>query len=188
MERRPNGAGSGGSEWGDRLVPGGHLPCVWQQRLLGDRVGRREILIPGGCRGFRGKVRQLAWSMAQMAGAPLLASSSGESVVVWTKDRDPAVGWYPEILDAHQGLVRAIAFQPQSLLLASAAEDGCLYLWKKGRHLAQMLQDVPVEFSCLAWDMGGGAIAAGDSQGNVLVWAKTIAGKGFGWMKYPFIN
>ena len=87
---------------------------------------------PWRMQGFPGKVRQLAWSMAKTAGAPLLASISGESVVVWTKDRDPAVGWNPKMLDAHQGMVRAITFQPQSLLLASAAEDGCLYLWHQG--------------------------------------------------------
>ena len=143
---------------------------------------------PWRMQGFPGKVRQLAWSMATTSGAPLLASISGESVVVWTKDRDPAVGWNPEILDAHQGLVRAIAFQPQSLFLASAAEDGCLYLWNKGSRLVQMLQDVTAGFSCLAWDESGGAfakgmtqpIAAGDSHGNVLVWVKALAGKGFG--------
>ena len=136
---------------------------------------------PWRMRGVPGKVRQLAWSMAKTAiGAPLLAAISGESVVVWTKDRDPSVGWNPQVLDAHQGIVRAIAFHPQSLLLASAAEDGCLYLWHQGSRLAQMLQDVTAGFSCLAWNPQGGAIAAGDSHGDVLVWAKTIAGKGFG--------
>ena len=138
-------------------------------------------LYPWRMRGFPGKVRQLAWSMAKTAiGAPLLASISGESVVVWTKDGDPSVGWHPQMLDAHQGIVRAIAFQPQSLLLASAAEDGCLYLWHQGSHLAQMLQDVPTGFSCLAWNPQGDAIAAGDSHGDVLVWAKSMARKGFG--------
>ena len=52
----------------------------------------------------------------------------------------------------------AIAFQPQSLFLAL------------------MLQDAPDGFSCLAWNRLGG----GDRYGNVLVWAKTLEGKGFG--------
>ncbi|NET38594.1 MAG: WD40 repeat domain-containing protein [Cyanothece sp. SIO1E1] len=136
---------------------------------------------PWRMQGFPGKVRQLAWSMLKTSiGAPLLASISGEGVVVWTKDRDPSVGWNPQILDAHEGIVRAIAFQPQSLFLASAAEDGCLYLWHQGSRLAQMLQEVPTGFSCLAWNPQEGAIAAGASHGDVLVWAKTMAGKGFG--------
>ena len=119
---------------------------------------------PWRMQGCPGKVRQLAWSMPKTAiGAPLLASISGEDVVVWTKDHDPSVGWNPKVLDAHQGIVRAIAFQPQSLLLASAAEDGCLYLWHKGSRLAQMLQEVSAGFSCLAWNPQGGAISASGS-------------------------
>ena len=136
---------------------------------------------PWRMQGFPGKVRQLAWSMTKTASdAPLLASISGEGVVVWTKDHDPSVGWNPKVLDAHQGIVRAIAFQPQSLLLASAAEDGCLYLWRKGRHLAQMLQGELTGFSCLAWNPQGGAIAAGGSQGEILMWTENLKGKGFG--------
>ena len=126
---------------------------------------------------FPGKVRQLAWSMSVVdaaIGAPLLAAISVENVVVWTKDIDPSVGWRPQMLDAHQGIVRAIAFQPESLLLASAAEDGSLYLWDKGSHLVQSLEDAPAELSCLAWSHSGETIAAGDSQGNVLVWEETI--------------
>lgn len=136
---------------------------------------------PWRMQGFPGKVRQLAWSMAKKAiDAPLLASISAESVVVWTKDRDPSVGWNPQMLDVHQGMVTAIAFQPQSLLFASAAEDGWLCLWHKASRLAQILQGAPAGFSCLAWNPSGGAIAAGGSRGEILVWTETTKGKGFG--------
>lgn len=178
----------------EREVGGASVAIAWSPEgtFLASGNNDYSVLVwedgnpyPWRMQGFPGKVRQLAWSMAKTTnGSPLLASISGQSVVVWTKDPDPAVGWNPQMLDAHQGLVRAIAFQPQSLLLASAAEDGCLYLWNKGSRLDQMLQDVTAGFSCLAWDMGGKGmaqpIAAGDSHGNVLVWAKTMAGKGFG--------
>ena len=124
---------------------------------------------------FPGKVRQLAWSMPAVDAAidaPLLAAISSENVVVWTKDSDPSVGWRPQMLDTHQGILREIAFQPKSLLLASAAEDGLLCFWDKGGHFIQSLKaPAPAEFSCLAWSHSGGAIAAGDSQGAVLVWA-----------------
>lgn len=69
-----------------------------------------------------------------------------------------------------QGMLRAIAFQPGSQLLASAAEDGLLYLWEQGSQLVQTLQTEPADFSCLAWSHSGGAIAAGNSQGEVLGW------------------
>ncbi|MEO0942471.1 MAG: WD40 repeat domain-containing protein [Cyanobacteria bacterium J06642_12] len=130
---------------------------------------------------FPGKVRQLAWSMPTSAsGAPLLASISSQSIVVWTKDNAPYVGWNPQLLDAHQGVLTAIAFQPKSQLLASAAEDGLLYLWHKGERLAQTLKDAPAEWSCLTWSDSGEAIAAGNNQGNVLVWTERTSGKGFG--------
>ncbi len=136
---------------------------------------------PWHMQGFPGKVRQLAWSMPKTAvGALLLASISGEGVVVWTKDRNPSVGWNAQVLDAHQGMVRAIAFQPQSLLLASAAEDGWFCLWHKANRLTQVLQGAPAGFSCLAWNPSGRAIAAGGSRGEVRVWTETTKGKGFG--------
>ncbi|MEM9266920.1 MAG: hypothetical protein AAGA46_15485 [Cyanobacteria bacterium P01_F01_bin.13] len=78
--------------------------------------------------------------------------------------------WKPQMLDTHQGILRALSFQPKLLLLASAAEDGLLCLWDNGSDLIQTLKAAPAEFSCLTWSPTGGAIAAGDSQGDVLVW------------------
>ncbi|MEO1144889.1 MAG: hypothetical protein AAFY26_04710 [Cyanobacteria bacterium J06638_22] len=136
---------------------------------------------PWQMQGFPGKVRHLAWSMPKTAiGASLLASISGEGIVVWTKDCDPSVGWNPQVLDTHQGMVRAIAFQPNTLLLASAAEDGWLCLWHKASRLIQILEGAPTGFSCLAWHPQGSAIAAGGSQGEILVWTEALKGKGFG--------
>ncbi|MGD1937081.1 MAG: WD40 repeat domain-containing protein [Cyanophyceae cyanobacterium] len=126
---------------------------------------------------FPGKLRQLAWSMPTKTwGAPLLASMGSQNVVVWAQDDDPI----PELLGAHQGTVSAIAFQPQTSLLASAAEDGCLCLWHNGVRLVQTLKHPSTEFSCLAWSPSGEAIAAGGSQGELFVWTKTTPGKGFG--------
>lgn len=118
---------------------------------------------------FPGKVRQLAWSVPQ-ENESLLATISGDKVIVWTRDSDPSVGWSPHMLDAHGGILRAISFHPKSQLLASAAEDGMLCLWDKGSNLIQTLKTEPAEFSCLNWSPSGEALAAGDSQGNVLVW------------------
>ena len=84
---------------------------------------------PGKCRGFPGKVRQLAWSA--QAGSPLLASASAEGVVVWAKAKDAAEGWTSHVLDLHSAPVTAVAFQPQSTLLATAAEDGWVCLWQQ---------------------------------------------------------
>ncbi len=136
---------------------------------------------PWQMRGFPGKVRQLAWSDPRRSiSTPLLASICGEGVVVWTKDRDPSIGWNAQVLDFHQRSVRAIAFQPQSLQLASVADDGWLCLWRKASRLTQLFEGAPTGFSCLAWQPSGKTLAAGGGQGEVLLWTQTKTGQGFG--------
>lgn len=131
-------------------------------------------------RGFPGKVRQLAWSsVPTRIGTPLLASCSGLGIVVWERDRDEQVGWNSRILRHHEATVRAIAFQPQSLLLASAAEDGCVALWHRGTHLIQSLTGVSNGFSSLCWHPQGHELAAAGVDGEVLVWLQALRGQGF---------
>jgi WD40 repeat protein len=136
---------------------------------------------PWQMQGFPGKVRQLAWSKPKpSSGVPTLASISAAGVVTWTKDPDPAIGWNARVLDLHSETVKAIAFQPDSLLLASASEDGWVCLWRNASQVAQVLQGAPKGFSDLAWNFQGTALAAGGSQGELLVWTETRQGKGFG--------
>ena len=134
---------------------------------------------PWRMQGFPGKVRELAWSQP-VGGDPLLASVSGEGIVVWHKDSDPSAGWVPQVLEEHQDTVRGVAFQPGSLLLASAADDGRLCLWRKANRLGQVLTGAPGGFSCLSWSPQGTVLAAGGSQGELLVWSEAVTGKGFG--------
>jgi WD40 repeat protein len=122
-------------------------------------------------RGFPGKIRHLAWSNSLSSNTPLLAASSVEGVVVWTKGKDDREGWNARVLDLHNGIVRGLAFQPNSLLLASAGDDGCLYLWEKAKRVGQIFNGAE-GFSCLAWHPSGEQLAAGGQQGELLVWQK----------------
>jgi WD40 repeat protein len=132
-------------------------------------------------RGFPGKVRQLGWSeVPTNMGVPMLASCSGAAVVVWERDRDERIGWASRILGNHQGVVQAIAFQPNSLLLASAAEDGWVALWHRGTRLIQSLTGASNGFSCLTWHPQGHQLAAGGLNGELLVWSRALRGQGFG--------
>lgn len=132
-------------------------------------------------RGFPGKVRQLAWSQVPTKiGVPMLASCSGGTVVVWERDRDERVGWANRVLGNHEATVQAIAFQPGSLLLASAAEDGWVALWHRGNRLIQGLTGASDGFSCLTWHPQGHQLAAGGRNGELLVWSQTMRGQGFG--------
>jgi len=131
--------------------------------------------------GFPGKVRQLAWSdVPTSIGVPMLASCSGAAVVVWERDRDDRVGWASRVLGNHQGVVQAIAFQPGSLLLTSAAEDGWVALWHRGSQLIQSLTGASNGFSCLTWHPQGHQLAAGGLEGELLVWSQALRGQGFG--------
>ena len=131
--------------------------------------------------GFSGKVRQIAWSTpTPKSKTPLIAAISGEDIVTWTKSTDPDIGWTAQILDSHEDKVTAIAFQPNSQLLASASEDNRIYLWHKAQQIAQILKGSSQGFSSLAWNSSGTALAAGGHQGEIFVWTESTQGKGFG--------
>jgi WD40 repeat protein len=138
-----------------------------------------ENPFPWQMRGFPGKVKQIAWSDISVGQAPLLASASMDAVVTWTKQSDATDGWAAKVLDLHRGRVNAIAFQPRSTLLASAAEDGWICLWEKGQKAVQILNGAPDGFSCLAWHPSGQLLAGGGQAGEWLIWGKSSRGRGF---------
>lgn len=110
----------------------------------------------------------------------MLASCSEANVIVWERDRDERVGWASWVLGNHEATVQAIAFQPESLLLASAAKDGWVALWHRGSRLIQALDGATNGFSCLAWHPQGHQLAAGGQNGELLVWSQAMRVQGFG--------
>lgn len=130
--------------------------------------------------GFPGKVRQLAWSdVPNIIGVPYLASCSSTAVVLWNKDKEEDIGWDGLILGNHEDTVQAIAFQPGSSILASAG-DRYVALWDVKGRLHQTLRGTSPSFSCLAWHPQGDRVAAGGSEGEVIVWCQSNSGRGFG--------
>jgi WD40 repeat protein len=126
---------------------------------------------PWVMQGFPGKVRTLSWSEPEsVLGAPLIAASSIEGIVVWEKQaRDEGI-WDAWVLEGHQDTVNAIAFAPNRFLLASAADDGRICLWRDAEDLVWILDDVKESFSTLAWHPQGDFLAAGGNCGEVFVW------------------
>ncbi|MEG4203651.1 WD40 repeat domain-containing protein [Microcoleus sp. Pol7_A1] len=136
---------------------------------------------PWVMQGFPGKVRQLAWSdKTNSLGAPLLAAASSEGISVWEKHADESIGWDSWGLEVHEKVVNAIAFQPSTFLLASAAADGQLCLWSEAEQLLQILEGAEGGFSCLAWHPEGQFLVAGGCAGELLVWSQSMGGKEFG--------
>mgnify|MGYP001795377583 CR=1 FL=1 len=123
--------------------------------------------------GFPGKIRHCAWSQINSeTGAPLLASSSVDGIVVWEKESGQDSGWKADILTNHAGIIQAIAFAPNSFLLASAASDGWLCLWENSQEVSQIITGVSNGFTCIAWHPQGNQIAAGGDNGELLIWKK----------------
>lgn len=139
-----------------------------------------KFSVPWLMRGFPGKIRQLVWSdTALKRGAPLLASSSSQSIVVWEKHPDDAIGWEGKVLGEHGDRVQAMQFQPGSATLATAGQDGWVVVWQKGR-IAQSMEGAPDGFSSLVWHPKAQFLAAGGQQGEVIVWSRVVRGQGFG--------
>jgi WD40 repeat protein len=134
---------------------------------------------PWVMRGFPGKIRSLAWSGAKKGIAPLLAASSLDGIVVWTKGKTDAQGWDGQVLTGHEGVIQGMAFQPGSLILASVGTDDRLCFWK-GKQAIQTIRGSGNGFSTLAWEPSGERLATGGQGGELFVWLPTSRGRGFG--------
>lgn len=120
--------------------------------------------------GLPGKVRQLAWAdIPDVDRSPILATATRNLIVMWILIPDE--GWQSWLLDLHQDTVLDVAFQPQTGLLASLSEDGCILLWQAALEPMQVLKGAEDGFSCLTWHSTGEYLAAGGQQGEVLVWS-----------------
>lgn len=174
----------------DIPVPGASLYAAWSAdgRYLGSGNLDRTLTVaewnsppPWLMQGFPGKVRQLAWSTpVTPSGSPLLAAACVEGVTVWERSSDAGSGWRSRVLQHHQDRVNAIAFQPQSLLLASASQDGQIALWQNGKSLSQTLKGFSQGVTCLSWNAAGDKLAAGGVNGELKVWRVAQTAKGFG--------
>lgn len=128
---------------------------------------------PWVMRGFPGKIRQVTWSdINTPIGAPILATSSVEGMVVWEKSEDESVGWEAQVLTNHVDIIQGIDFAPNSFLLASAASDGWLCLWKNAKNVSQVLTGVSNGYSSLAWHTQGKLLAAGGDNGEIQIWSR----------------
>ena len=171
-------------------VPGASLFCEWSAdgRYLGSGNLDRTLTVaewdsppPWLMQGFPGKVRQLAWSTPTMAtGSPLVAAACIEGITVWTRGEKPKVGWQSQVLQHHQERVNAIAFQPDSLMLASAGQEGRIALWREGRKLDQSFKAFFSGVSCLAWSPTGDRLLAGGNAGEIQQWQVAPRAQGFG--------
>jgi len=180
-------------------VPGVSLYGAWSSdgRYLGSGNFDRTLTVaewdsppPWLMQGFPGKVRQLSWSTPITAsGSPLLAASCAEGITVWERNQkltqgqsnqgQSNQGWRSQVLQHHQNRVNRIAFQPNSLLLASASQDGGIALWQDGKKLVQQWTEFDAGISSLTWSPSGDRLAVGSTTGALSVRSLSHRGKGF---------
>ena len=161
-------------------VPGASLFTAWSHdgRYLASGNLDRTLTVmqwhsppPWFMQGFPGRVRHLSWSMPTLSsGVPLLAAACAEGITVWERTQGKSDIWQSRVLHHHQDVVEMCAFQPRSLLLASAGWDGVVCFWSRGKRLAQILEGFSQGVSTLAWQPTGAQLAAGGAAGEIIVW------------------
>lgn len=125
-------------------------------------------------RGFPVKVTAIAWSYvsnpstynSSMTQNPILATVSGDGVVLWNRYDDEA-DWVGEVAIVHEGRVNAIAWHPKLLILVSAGSDGRICLWEAGT--VKELIAGEMGWTTIAWSEDGNFLVAGSDQGAVVV-------------------
>lgn len=164
-------------------VPGASLTCRWSgegQYLASGNLDRTLSVLawnhppPWLMQGFPGKVSSIAWSDAN---APLLAAACADGITIWQRQGNQ---WSSQVLTEHQGVVKAIAFQPQSQLLATGDDDGGVRLWSQAQSLSQQLPGLTSGTSALAWHPSGSLLAGSSRDGKIVLWQLRSPTKGFG--------
>ncbi len=122
--------------------------------------------------GYPTKVRELAWDSTSR----YLATGGSPTVVVWDCSGKGPEGTKPTMLEAHEANLSALAFQHKGLILASAGNDGKLYLWLVGgskKPLAAMAYTAAI--AQIAWSPDDRWLVAGTASGVVEVFAVNVS-------------
>ena len=130
---------------------------------------RRSIEEDSMMSGYPAKPSALTFDEA----GKLLATSGGETIIVWSFRGDGPEGTEPGMLTCHLRSVTALSFARRGNHLASGGRDGAVVVWAvkkdgKGRPAGAAVVDDVV--SQVYWRPDGRALAALDSQGGVTTW------------------
>ncbi|MBX7190712.1 MAG: WD40 repeat domain-containing protein [Sandaracinaceae bacterium] len=114
--------------------------------------------------GYPGKPKALAWD----ASGTLLATGGDATGIVWTFTGKGPEGTTPIQLAGHGKPITKLAFHPRKGLLASASQDGSIFVWepkKSNKPLA--FASMPAEVTGLAWRGTTTDLVASDAEGGI---------------------
>ena len=170
-------------------VPGASLGASWShcgQYLASGNLDRTLSVLdwenppPWLMQGFPGKVSLVAWPDSSPPDhPPHLAAACMDGITIWQRESATGGSWHSTVLTEHDGFIRAIAFQPNSTLLASAGDDSKVILWKEAQTIHQTLQGPKSGTACLAWHPKGNHLALGGIDGTLMVYGPDESGQGF---------
>jgi WD40 repeat protein len=119
-------------------------------------------------KGYGTKVALTSWS----ANSRYLATAADQQIVIWDFSGRGPEGTEPLQLSGHTARLTQLVFQPQGTLLATAARDRRLMLWRPAQGAeprdADLLGD---EVTLLRWSNDGRQLAAADRSGGLCVYA-----------------
>ena len=116
--------------------------------------------------GYPTKVRVVAWD----AKSRYLATGGATDLALWKFTPTKLAQDAPMVLEGHERVIVALAFQVRGSLLASGGEDGAVYVWRptrrqplgRGRHKASISQ--------IAWHPQDQWLVSGDAEGQLVAW------------------
>ncbi|NJN23246.1 MAG: hypothetical protein HC810_01025 [Acaryochloridaceae cyanobacterium RL_2_7] len=165
-------------------VPGASLCSQWSPNgtfLASGNLDRTISVLnhkqppPWLMQGFPGKVSHLAWMQSKRR---CFAAAASDGITIWTQKTDKE--WRSRVLTGHHSLIRAIDYQPNGDLLASADKEQQIKIWSDGQKLQQTLSGPLAGTHCLRWSQSGEMLAIGGMDGAVIIFFIENATKGFG--------
>jgi WD40 repeat protein len=115
--------------------------------------------------GYPAKVQHIAWDPTSR----FLAVASLGDLTVWDFSGKGPRGSRPVQLAGHARHVVGLAWSPKGDVVASAAADGRVSIWRPRRGGRSLLADLQVgeELSCLVWSPDGSFLVAGGALGGL---------------------
>jgi len=114
--------------------------------------------------GYPGKPKALAWD----AGSSMLATGGDATAVVWSFAGKGPENTKPTSLAGHGKPITKLTFHPRKGLLASASQDGSIFVWDpKKSNKPVAFASMPAEVTGLAWRGATLDLVAIDAEGGI---------------------